>query len=35
MLYEAGNILADQIRLLNKSTSRQLMVKNPELEKPL
>jgi carboxyl-terminal processing protease len=35
MLYEAGNILADQIRLLNKSTSRQLMVKTPELEKPL
>ncbi|MDG1495312.1 MAG: carboxy terminal-processing peptidase [Porticoccaceae bacterium] len=35
MLYEAGNILADQIRLLNKFTSRQLMVKTPELEKPL
>ena len=35
MLFEAGNILADQIRLLKKPASRQLMVKSPKLEKKL
>jgi carboxyl-terminal processing protease len=35
MLFEAGNILADQIRLLKKPTTRQLLVKSPKLEKKL
>lgn len=35
MLFEAGNILADQIRLLKKPAIRQMMVKSPKLEKNL
>jgi carboxyl-terminal processing protease len=35
MLFEAGNILADQIRLLKQPASKQLMVKSPKLEKKL